>query len=277
MHVSNQSMKIKLLFLIALFPFLAGMAEGESDPSVKRYAVSGHFKDAETGEDLFGGSVLVVELGTGTVSNEYGFYSVSLTKGQYSLRFSYTGYESQVHKVNVEKDIILDINLVSLSETLDEVEIKAERSDANVKAPEMSVVKMDVKTINKIPALMGEVDIIKAIQLLPGVQSVSEGSSGFSVRGGSPDQNLILLDEATVYNASHFLGFFSVFNNDAIKDVKLYKGDLPAQYGGRLASVLDVRMKDGNQKKFSGTGGIGLISSRLTLEGPIIKDKTSFL
>jgi hypothetical protein len=260
-----------------LIPLLASLAVGESDPSVKRYTVSGHVKDAETGEDLFGASVLVAEIGTGSVANEYGFYSVSLLKGQYSLRFSYTGYESQVYKVTVEKDILLDIQLTPLSETLKEIEIKADRTDANVKAPEMSIVKMDVKTINKIPALMGEVDIIKAIQLLPGVQSVSEGSSGFSVRGGSPDQNLILLDEATVYNPSHFLGFFSVFNNDAIKDVKLYKGDLPAQYGGRLASVLDVRMKDGNQKKFSGTGGIGLISSRLTLEGPVIKDRTSFI
>jgi hypothetical protein len=277
MHVSNQTMRLKLITLLIVIPFFAALADGESDPSVKRYSVSGHVKDAGSGEDLFGASILVVDLGTGSVANEYGFYSLSLPKGQYTLRFSYTGYESQVQKVTVEKDIILDIQLNALSETLQEVEIKAERTDANVKAPEMSVVKMDVKTINKIPALMGEVDIIKAIQLLPGVLSVSEGSSGYSVRGGSPDQNLILLDEATVYNPSHFLGFFSVFNNDAIKDVKLYKGDLPAQYGGRLASVLDVRMKDGNQKKFSGTGGIGLISSRLTLEGPIIKDRTSFI
>lgn len=277
MHVSNQIMRLKLITILLLIPFLAALADRESDPSIKRYTVSGHIKDAGTGEDLFGATVLIVENTTGTVSNEYGFYSVSLPEGQYSLRYSYTGYESQVHKVKVEKDILLDISLNPVSETLKEVEVKAERSDDNVKAPEMSIVKMDVKTINKIPALMGEVDIIKAIQLLPGVQSVSEGSSGYSVRGGSPDQNLILLDEATVYNASHFLGFFSVFNNDAIKDVKLYKGDLPAQYGGRLASVLDVRMKDGNQKRFSGTGGIGLISSRLTIEGPIIKDRTSFI
>jgi len=270
-------MKLYLVSILLLLVSMHLFAGNESDPSIKRYNISGHIKDAETGEDLFGASVLVVELSTGSVANEYGFYSVSLPKGTYTLRFSYTGYEVQQQKINLEKDIHNDISLRPNTAILKEVEIKAERSDANVKAPEMSVVKMDVKTINKIPALMGEVDIIKAIQLLPGVQAVSEGSSGFSVRGGSPDQNLILLDEATVYNASHFLGFFSVFNNDAIKDVKLYKGDLPAQYGGRLASVLDVRMKDGNQKKFSGTGGIGLISSRLTLEGPIIKDNTSFL
>jgi hypothetical protein len=270
-------MRLKLFLLLLIFPFLTSLAGPDSDPTIKRYAVSGHVKDAESGEDLFGASILVVELNTGSIANEYGFYSVSLPKGSYTLRYSYTGYEPQVHKVTLDKDVVLDVTLKPEMETLQEVEIKAARSDANVKAPEMSVVKMDVKTINRIPALMGEVDIIKAIQLLPGVQSVSEGSSGFSVRGGSPDQNLILLDEATIYNASHFLGFFSVFNNDAIKDVTLYKGDLPAQYGGRLASVLDVRMKDGNQKKFSGTGGIGLISSRLTLEGPIIKDKTSFI
>jgi hypothetical protein len=277
MNLSNQSMRLILVTFLFLNTCLAIYAGEDSDPSVKRYSVSGHVKSSETGEDLFGATVFVVEFSNGTVANEYGFYSVSLPQGQYSLRFSYTGYESQVHKVKVEKDIMLDIRLAPVTATLKEVEIKSERSDANVKAPEMSIVKMDVKTINKIPALMGEVDIIKAIQLLPGVQSVSEGSSGYSVRGGSPDQNLILLDEATVYNPSHFLGFFSVFNNDAIKDVKLYKGDLPAQYGGRLASVLDVRMRDGNMKRFSGTGGIGLISSRLTLEGPIIKDRTSFI
>jgi hypothetical protein len=270
-------MKYGILFILLLLNILVVKADGDTDPAIKRYTISGHVKDSQTGEDLFGASVLVIEIGTGTVVNEYGFYSISLPSGKYSLRFSYTGYETIVQIFTLEKDVSFDVMLNPSLAILKEVEIKAERSDENIKAPEMSVVKMDVKTINKIPALMGEVDIIKAIQLLPGVQAVSEGSSGFSVRGGSPDQNLILLDEATVYNASHFLGFFSVFNNDAIKDVKLYKGDLPAQYGGRLASVLDVRMKDGNAKKFSGTGGIGLISSRLTLEGPIIKDKTSFI
>jgi len=268
------------LLTISLFILLFGIdliAGPETDPNVKRYTVSGHIKDSQTGEDLFGASVLVVELSTGTVSNEYGFYSISLPKGTYTFKFTYLGYNPQTIKLELEKDQVLDISMAPVLEDLKEVEIRAERADANIRAPEMSVVKMDVKAINKIPALMGEVDIIKAIQLLPGVQSVSEGASGFSVRGGSPDQNLILLDEATVYNPSHFLGFFSVFNNDAIKDVKLYKGDLPAQYGGRLASVLDVRMKDGNTKKFGGTGGIGLISSRLTLEGPIVRDKTSFI
>ncbi len=168
-------------------------------------------------------------------------------------------------------------DLALANQELQEVVVTGEAINANVTQPEMSSIKMDTKTIKQIPALMGEVDMIKAIQLLPGVQSISEGSSGFSVRGGSLDQNLIQLDEATVYNASHLMGFFSVFNNDAIKDVKLYKGDIPASSGGRLSSLLDVRMKDGNTKRFSGTGGIGTISSRLTLEGPIVKDKASFI
>ncbi|MFO7614456.1 MAG: TonB-dependent receptor [Bacteroidales bacterium] len=271
-------MRILIAFFIS---FLAGLtnlqATGDTESAARRFTVSGYIKDAATGEDLFGASIYITELNTGSVSNEYGFYSVSLNEGKYTLRFTYLGYEAQVHQVHANQDILLNIRMESASTALREVEITAERTDENVRAPEMSVVKMDVKAINRIPALMGEVDIIKAIQLLPGVQMVSEGSSGFSVRGGSPDQNLVLLDEATVYNASHFLGFFSVFNNDAIKDVRLHKGDLPAQYGGRLASVLDVRMKEGNQKKFSATGGIGLISSRLTLEGPIIKDQTAFI
>jgi hypothetical protein len=266
-----------LILLITFFLTNTILASGEIDPNAKRFTISGHIKDDMTGEDLFGAAVLITELNTGAVSNEYGYYSISLPKGQYTLRFTYLGYQAYTRKINLEKDEVVDIRLVPALENLNEVEIKAERSDVNIRAPEMSVVKMDVKAINRIPALMGEVDIIKAIQLLPGVQSVSEGSSGFSVRGSSPDQNLILLDEATVYNPSHFLGFFSVFNNDAIKDVKLYKGDLPAQYGGRLASVLDVRMKEGNSKNFGGTGGIGLISSRLTLEGPILRDRTSFI
>lgn len=271
-------MRFLLVTIVILtVSLIATAGTPESDPEIKRYTVSGHIKDEKTGEDLFGASVLIVEDNTGTVSNEYGFYSISLPKGKYTLRFTYLGYQTQFHSLELTKDQTLDIRLKPVLENLKEVEVRAERADANIRAPEMSTVKMDAKAIQRIPALMGEVDIIKAIQLLPGVQSVSEGSSGFSVRGGSPDQNLILLDEATVYNPSHFLGFFSVFNNDAIKDVKLYKGDLPAQYGGRLASVLDVRMKDGNMKNFGATGGIGLISSRLTVEGPIIKDMTSFI
>jgi hypothetical protein len=269
---------VKYLFIIILILFsLVSKAISEEDPAVIRFSLSGHVKDAKTGEDLIGASVYVKETGSGSVTNVYGFYSISLLPGEYTLRYSYIGYVTFEQKVKVEKDFHLDIELEPSSQTLDEVEITARRTDENVRAAEMSVTKMDVEVIQKIPALMGEVDLIKAIQLLPGVQSTSEGSSGFSVRGGNPDQNLVLLDEATIYNPSHLIGFFSVFNNDAIKDVKLYKGDIPARYGGRLSSVLDVRMRDGNMKRFSGTGGIGIISSRLTLEGPIVKDRSSFL
>jgi len=249
----------------------------EEPDGLKRYTVSGSITDMSNGEELLGATVYVKEIESGTATNLYGFYSVSLPEGTYIFIFSYIGYQSVEKAINLTKDITINIELSTTHELLDEVVITSERLGQNLKAPEMSSFKMDAKTIKAIPAFMGEVDIIKAIQLLPGVMSTSEGASGFSVRGGSPDQNLILLDEATVYNASHLMGFFSVFNNDAIKDVKLYKGDIPATNGGRLSSLLDVRMKDGNMKKFSMTGGIGTISSRLTLEGPIIKDKVSYV
>jgi len=241
------------------------------------YTVSGHVRDAETGEELIGANVYIKDIGTGTVTNQYGYYSLSLKEGNYTVVFSYIGYLAIEKQISFEADIFMDIELQPDTKQLEEVVITAEKSNKNVSNLETGTIKLPIQSIRKIPALMGEVDVIKAIQLLPGVQATSEGSSGFSVRGGSMDQNLVLLDEATVYNASHFIGFFSVFNNDAIKDVKLFKGDIPASSGGRLASLLDVRMKDGNMKKFSATGGIGMISSRLTLEGPIQKDKTSYL
>ena len=207
----------------------------------------------------------------------YCFYSITLSSGEYSLLFSYLGYESYEKIINLNENITLNVELKTQNLELSGVVITEKALNENVTQTEMSSIKMNIKTIKEIPAMMGEVDIIKVIILLPGVQTISEGGSGFSVRGGSMDQNLIQLDEATVYNASHLMGFFSVFNNDAIKDVKLYKGDIPASSGGRLSSLLDIRMKDGNSKKFSGTGGIGTIASRLTLEGPIVKDKASFI
>ncbi|HAQ65728.1 MAG TPA: hypothetical protein DCR43_07750 [Bacteroidales bacterium] len=221
--------------------------------------------------------MLAEEIWAGTTTNVYGFYSLALVPGDYTLRFSYIGYEMTEVKVTLKADQTINVELNPKGLNLSTVEIKADRASEQLKRPEMSTIRMDVKTIRRIPALMGEVDIIKALQLLPGVQSASEGTSGFSVRGGGLDQNLILLDEATVYNASHFMGFFSVFNNDAVKDVQIYKGDIPVSYGGRLASLLDVRMKDGNNKKFSGTGGIGTIASRLTLEGPLGSENTTFI
>lgn len=244
---------------------------------IQRYTISGNITDRNNGEDLIGAGVLVKGTRTGTVTNAYGLYSLSLPEGKYTFIFSYLGYTSREIAVDLQKDERLNMQLSPGVNQLSEVVVSAEGRNAHVAKAEMSTEKLSPKAIKTIPALMGEVDVIKAVQLLPGVQSTSEGSSGFSVRGGSHDQNLILLDEATVYGASHLMGFFSVFNNDAIKDVTLYKGDIPATFGGRLSSLLDIRSKDGNSQKFSGTGGIGLISSRLTLEGPLGRDKASFL
>jgi hypothetical protein len=267
-------LKVFLLFTLIILA-VAVMAEGESGP--KKLVVSGHIHDHKSGEDLIGATVYVKEIKTGTSSNIYGFYSISLDAGKYTFEFSYVGYEPVSKSIDLKENLTLDIDLAEKNQELQEVVVTGTAINENVTRAEMSSIKMDTKTIKQIPSLMGEVDILKAIQLLPGVQSISEGSSGFSVRGGSLDQNLIQLDEATVYNASHLMGFFSVFNNDAIKDVTLYKGDIPASSGGRLSSLLDVRMKDGNAKKYCATGGVGTISSRLTVEGPILKDKASFI
>jgi len=242
-----------------------------------KITVSGYIKDASNGEVLIGSTVLVKEEGKGTTTNIYGFYSLSLKPGTYTLVFSFVGYNPQERVVKLSENTTINIELILESQVLQEVVVSHDKPNSNIIKPEMSVTRLEMKSIQRIPALLGEVDVIKAIQMLPGVQSASEGSSGFSVRGGATDQNLILLDEATVYNASHFMGFFSVFNNDAIKDLKLYKGDIPVSSGGRLSSLLDVRMKDGNSKRFEGTGGLGTISSRFTVEGPIKKDTTSFI
>lgn len=254
-----------ILIFITLFSF-----------SQEKHTISGYVKD-EAGEELIGATIYIQSLKTGTVTNVYGFYSITLIAGNYNIDYSYIGCETQTKKINLNQNYSFNITLIEASKTIDEVVITAERKNENVVKTEMSTMKLQAKDIKKVPALFGEVDVIKTLQLLPGVQATGEGFSGFNVRGGSPDQNLIMFDEATVYNASHLMGFFSVFNNDAIKDIKLYKGDIPAQYGGRLSSLLDIRMKEGNQKKFQATGGLGTISSRLTLEGPIIEDKWSVL
>lgn len=269
----------KIIFLLALYVVTLGVlyASDDGDGKSDRKIISGYIKDADTGESLIGASVVVKELSVGTVSNNYGFYSLTVPSGAYTLACSYIGYQSKQQKIELTENIRLEIDLDPVSKELGEVQVSGDRKDKNLSQVEMGVEQLQQKTIKSIPALLGEVDLIKAIQLLPGVHSTAEGSNGFSVRGGSPDQNLILLDEANVYNASHLMGFFSVFNNDAIKDLKLYKGDVPAQYGGRLSSLLDVRMKDGNSKEVSGMGGIGSISSRFTIDGPIKKDKTTFL
>jgi len=265
----------RIICLVGLLLFLPAIIL--ADESDKHFSISGHIQDSETGEDLIGVTIYIRELQNGAATNNYGFYSLNLLPGTYTITYSYVGYQTQERKVELVKDIVIDIELIPSEQMLKEVEVVAKRPGENIQKVEMSVVKMDAKQIKSVPTVFGETDIIKVLQLLPGVSAAAEGATGFSVRGGNIDQNLVLLDEATVYNAGHMLGFFSVFNNDAVKDMVLYKGDIPARYGGRLSSVLDVRMKDGNKKRFSGSGGIGLISSRLTLEGPIIKNKTSFL
>jgi len=242
-----------------------------------KYTLSGYVKDTKTGEELIGATVFIKEPHfLGTTTNAYGFYSITLPEGEYSIVAQYMGYEPKAMQIVLKQNIKQDFILSEIANQLDEVEVTAEKKDENITNIQMGVEKINIQEIKNIPVIFGEKDILKTIQLLPGVKSAGEGNSGFYVRGGNADQNLILLDEVTVYNASHLMGFFSVFNSDAIKDVTLYKGGQPAEYGGRLSSVLDIRMKDGNDKKFGVEGGIGLIASRLKVEGPIVKDKGSF-
>ncbi len=239
--------------------------------------LSGYVRDAANGEELIGASVSTDDYSKIVSTNVYGFYSLPLTTGTYKIMFSYIGYDDVIKEFTVDDNQTFDIELQSSSVNIDEALVTGESENRNVKDIEMSVNEMDIKTILKIPALLGEADVIRSVQTMPGVATVGEGATGFNVRGGGVDENLILLDEAPVYNSSHLLGFFSVFNPDAVKNVKLIKGGIPAEYGGRLSSILDVRNKDGNKKKFAGQGGIGSIFSRLTLEGPIKKDKASFI
>lgn len=264
-----------ILFFLLLFSVCLTL--GASGNVKNEYSLSGSITDKSNGEYLPGATVYITNLKKGTASNVYGFYSISLKPDTYKVVYSYIGYNDITLEIELLSDTSINIELMPAAKNLDEVEITDKAVNEQVTSTQMSVTKMDNKTIKSIPALLGEVDLIKALQLLPGVKFAAEGSSGISVRGGGPDQNLILLDEANVYNAGHLMGFFSVFNNDAVKSVELYKGDLPAKYGGRLSSLVDIRMKEGNMKKFHGNGGIGMISSRLMLEGPIVKDKASFM
>ncbi|ADQ18396.1 TonB-dependent receptor [Leadbetterella byssophila DSM 17132] len=246
-------------------------------PIYAQFTVSGTIKDEANGETLIGVNIYAKEQKTGVSTNVYGFYSLSLPAGTHTLIVSYVGYHSLEKVINVKEDQTLNIELKDKGTILQEVVIQAEKEDANVKSVSMSVNKVEMRTIKKMPALLGEVDLVRSILYLPGVSSVGEGSSGFNVRGGAIDQNLVLLDEAPVYNSSHLMGFFSIFNPDVVKDVKLIKGGVPAQYGGRISSILDVRMKEGNNKKTEFTGGIGTIFSRLALEGPLKKNKGSYI
>jgi len=267
----------KLLFNILLIFILSCAFFSKASELNENYTLSGFITDKSSGESLPGATIYIVNLQRGTATNQYGFYSATLPGGSYSVRYSFVGYADTTININLVSDTTINVEMKAIVENLKEVEITGEAINDNIRSSQMSVNTMTNQTIKEIPALMGEVDLIKALQLLPGVKFVAEGSSGFSVRGGSPDQNLVQLDQATVYNAGHLMGFFSVFNTDAVKSVELYKGDLPARYGGRLASLVEVRMKEGNMKKFHGKGGIGIIASRLTLEGPIWKDKVSYM
>lgn len=268
--------KIKIFVLITLTLFTLSDAFSQSK-STQTVTLSGHIKDKRNGEALIGATCYFPEIMKGITSNEYGYYSITVSAGTYKVNFSYIGYETQTLTLEMGKNQVLDIALAENSLMIDEVTILGTNKNSNVESADMSIEKLPVKLIKKLPSFMGEVDILKTITLLPGIQSGGEGSSGLYVRGGGSDENLMLLDEAPVYNASHLMGFFSVFNSDAIKDIQVYKGGIPAEYGGKASSVIDIRMKDGNSQKLSGQAGIGNISSRLTLEGPIIKDKWSFI
>lgn len=259
----------KFLLLLAAIPLLISAQE--------KYTVNGYVKDAANGEALIGATVLIKELGSGNITNVYGFYSITLPPGDYTIEFRYLGFVTQTRSISLSQNMRVDIELSEEQTQLQEVVVTAKAEDENVTSTEMSVAEIDIQTVRKMPAILGEVDIIKSLQLLPGVSTVGEGASGFNVRGGSVGQNLILLDEAPVYNSSHLLGFFSVFNPDAVKDMKLYKGAIPAQFGGRLASILDIRMKEGNNKELEVNGGIGTIFSRVAVEAPLKKEKSSFI
>ncbi|MEM1336409.1 MAG: TonB-dependent receptor [Bacteroidota bacterium] len=261
------------IWLLGLYFFGCMWAIGQQS-----HTISGIITDQSNGETLFGASVFLTGTTIGGITNEYGFYSITAPEGEYVLNISYMGYTDVNIKISLNQDIKRDVEISEFSTELDEVVVTAEEPErAILRKPEMSVVKMNVGTIKQTPVVLGEVDVLKSLQLLPGVTNNGEGTGGFHVRGGAQDQNLVLLDEAIIYNTSHMFGFFSVFNADAIKDVKLYKGGIPARFGGRVSSVLDIRQKDGNSKNFALTGGIGVISSRLTAEGPVFGEKGSFL
>jgi hypothetical protein len=256
------------LILLSLSPVLAQNT---------KCTVSGYVKEASSGEIMVGATVYIQELKQGTSTNQYGFYSLTVEKGNYTLSCTYIGYDPIDKIIALNADLHINIELKPHAIETEKIVINGERADKNVQSTDMGTVKLTMEQIKALPAFLGEVDVLKAIQLIPGVQSAGDGNSGFYVRGGGPDQNLVLLDEAVVYNASHLFGFFSVFNGDAVKDVTLIKGGMPAQYGGRLSAVLDISMKEGNDKQIHVEGGIGLISSRLTVEGPIKKDTSSFI
>ena len=259
--------KLTLVLILASFAMFAQ----------EKFTLSGTISEAQSGETMIGVNVLIPSLQTGVVTNQYGFYSITLPKGIHQVTYTNLGFESYSQTIELNAAVTNNVSLSQTTEMLDVVVLETDVEKTNIKTPQMSVTTLKANIIKRIPVVLGEADVLKAITLLPGVTNAGEGASGFNVRGGAADQNLVLLDEATLYNSSHLFGFFSVFNPDAIKDLTLYKGGIPARYGGRIASVLDIYQKDGDKRAFGATGGIGLLASRLLLEGPIVKDKGSFL
>lgn len=258
----------KLLFFVFLVPFFS---------QAQKFTLSGYVRDGDNGEELIGVNIYADTLGTGTITNVYGFYSITLEVGEYELVYSYMGYDKEIRNIDLKMDTSLNVNLSQSSTEIEEVTISDRAIDENISDVGMSKNRLNISQIKKLPALFGEPDIIKTIQMLPGVISAGEGTSSYFVRGGSADQNLILIDEAPIYDPSHLFGLFSVFNSDVLKDSELYKGGIPARYGGRLSSILDVRTKDGNNSKVEGSAGLGSIASRVAVEGPVVKDKSSFI
>ncbi|MBL7730598.1 MAG: TonB-dependent receptor, partial [Chitinophagaceae bacterium] len=268
--------KIFPVTLILFFFFLQAPAQNASEKA-GRVVLNGYVKDSLSGESIIGATIAVSGQTKAVMSNQYGFYSITLDKGTYTLNVSHVSYIGRTFIVNLDSNASQNFDLVSKSAAISEVVVYSKRRDGNVKNAQMGKVDLSMTQIKNLPAFMGEVDLLKAIQLLPGVRNAGEGNAGFYVRGGGPDQNLIMLDDAVVYNTGHLFGFFSIFNSDAIKNVSLIKGGMPAQYGGRLSSVVDVTMKEGNINKLQMDGGIGLIASRFSIQGPIKKDKASFI
>ena len=265
--MNQRSRATLLLSLVCSFSVLAQL----------KHTISGSISEAASNETLIGVSIVVPELHTGVTTNEYGFYSITLPEGEYQIQVNYLGFQDIVQDISLTEDRRINFQMIEEIEQLEEVIVTDDADKMNIRKPQMSVNSMSVQTIKRIPVILGEADIIKSILLLPGVTNAGEGSSGFNVRGGAVDQNLILLDEAIIFNSSHLFGFFSVFNPDAIKDIKLYKGGIPARYGGRVSSVLDIFQKEGNSKELKVNGGIGIVASRLLIEGPIVKNRAAFL
>lgn len=258
----------RFIFFLLFFGSLIASAQN-------KFTIHGFVKDSTNGESVIGATISIN--GKNIESNQYGFYSITLNQGEYDVLVSHVSYVTQVFRISLNKNIVQNIFMLPKLTALNEVVVYSRRRDENIRNAQMGKIDLSISQIKNIPSFLGEVDILKAIQLLPGIQNAGEGNSGFYVRGGGPDQNLILLDDAVVYNTGHLFGFFSIFNSDAIKNTSLIKGGMPAQYGGRLSSVLDVAMKDGNSNKFQAEGGIGLIASRFSIQGPIIKNKSSFI